>query len=211
MKRVALVILVLVIVAAVGVVLTRSGDDESSTAAGGSAPAGGPLADSTVPMDVPPSPEAAAARSVALTGEVVTAGLISRRELIESFTTPGFAGELANLTSKQVTEMRLSMAETGRSTSGLSVVEFPLRTRTLAHDGTTARVEVWSVMVVAAADEPVARQAWRTVTVELQLVEGRWLVDGWSSAAGPAPAAAPDGAIAPIGDVADRLGWTEVG
>ena len=47
---------------------------------------------------------------------------------------------------------------------------------------------------------------WRTVTLDLELVDGRWLVDGWESEPGPTPMASPDVAVAPADDVAaDRL------
>lgn len=209
MKRVAVVISALLVVSLVGVVVTRSGSDDSNATVDGSAPADAPTVTPSAPATVP-SPADTAAAAVAMTGDVVTAGLISRRELIESFTTPDFGVELADVTSEQVTEMRLSMTETGRSTAGLLVVEFPLRMRTVAHDATTATVEVWSMLVIASTDEPVARQAWRTVTVDLQLAEGRWLVDGWVSVDGPAPAFAPEGAVASGSEVADRLEWTDV-
>ena len=53
----------------------------------------------------------AAIRAVAMTGEVVRAGFISRRELIESFTTPGFGPTLAASTSEAVTAMLLELGE----------------------------------------------------------------------------------------------------
>jgi hypothetical protein len=208
-KRVAVVISVLLVVSLVGAVMTRAGGDDSNATVVDSVPAGDPHAELPV-SSTAPSPEHAAAGAVAMTGDVVTAGLISRRELIESFTTADFGPELADLTSEQVTAMQLSMTETGRSSAGLSVAEFPLRLRAVTRDANSAVVEVWSVLVIASADEPVARQSWRTVTVDLELVDGRWLVDGWQSVEGPSPAAAPEGAVASGQDVADRLQWLEV-
>lgn len=212
MKRVGLVISALVVVALVWVVVARPGHSDSHVAVDGSVPVAVPVAepsDSEPATTLPPADAAAAA--VAATGDVVMAGLITRRDLIASFTTADFGPELADVTSQQVTEMRLAMTETGRSPAGLSAVEFPLRTRTLSRDETTATVEVWSLLVIASADEPVARQAWRTVTVDLQLVEDRWLVDGWESADGPTPASPPHAAVASSGEVAGRLEWAEVG
>lgn len=196
--------------ALVGVVVSRAGGPESHDEAVASVPADDATALASDPPQLP-GPEDAAAEAVAMTGDVVSAGLISRRELIESFTTPDFGQELADLTSEQVTGMRLSMTGTGRAADGWSVAEFPLRTRTVTADAEQAQVEVWSVLIVASATEPVARQAWRTVTVDLAMVEGRWLVDGWESVDGPAPAVSPSGSFAPGGEVVARLGWSEVG
>jgi zona occludens toxin (predicted ATPase) len=201
---------VLLVAGLVGVVLVRGGSSASNVAAGDSVVDAGATAGPTASSPVPP-PEDAAAAAVAMTGDVVTAGLISRRELIESFTTPGFGAELADLTSEQVTSMRLSLTEAGRSAIGLSVSEFPLRTNLVARTDDAATVAVWSVVVIAANDAQVARQVWRTVTVDLVLVDGRWLVDGWTSVDGPTPAAAPEGQIASGTEVAGHLGWSAVG
>ena len=209
MKRVAITVLTLLILVVAGIMMSRFGRGESSTQAGDSVRAVD--APATSPVLGVPSPEVAAAAAVAMTGEVVTAGLISRRELIESFATPMFSGELADLTSEQVTAMRLAMTGTGRDSNALSVVEFPLRARTSSRSGSAATVQVWSVLVVSSADEPVARQAWRTVTVHLVLTDHHWLVDGWESAEGPSPALTPQAPVASSNEIVAVLGWEPVG
>lgn len=209
MKRLVIVVSALLAVVAVGIALTTSGDDGSSDAEVVSVPAAAGRHIEPVRSEVP-SPERAAAAAVAMTGDVVTSGLITRRELIESFTTLTFGGELADLTSEQVTSMQLQLTGSGRSVSSLSVAEFPLRVRAVAVANSSATVEVWSVLVIASAGDPVARQAWRTVTVDLELVDDRWLVDGWASIDGPTPAGSPEGAIAPADDVVEQLSWSEV-
>lgn len=209
MKRIAVAAAVFALLAVVGLIVSRTGGSASSDGAADSGPAAVAPGPALAPRLVA-SAEDAAAAAVAMTGEVATAGLISRRELIESFTTPGFGPDLADLTSEQLADMRLSLTEAGRGVTGWAVEEFPLRTRTVELETSRARVEVWSVLVVAARDEPVARQAWRTVTVDLELVEGRWLVDGWSSLDGPTPAGSPEGVLAPGSEVAGRLGWSGV-
>lgn len=214
MRRVVVSVAVLVVVLLVGVLLARSGGGSTAASPVGSAGADAP-APSAAAGEAPTGPGAtgaveAAVAAVGMTGEVVSAGLISRRELIESFTTPAFGGELADLTSEQVTAMRLSMTESGRDSADLSVAEFPLRARVVDDVGPVT-VAVWSVMVVSSPDETVARQAWRTVTLEMLLVDGRWLVDGWESVEGPSPAGAPNGAVASGVEVVSVLGWEEVG
>jgi hypothetical protein len=207
-KRIVIVVTALASVGVAGFVLSRSGGDGSNDEVAASAVAAEANPETTAVAA--PSPEPAAAAAVALTGAVVTAGLISRRELIESFTTPGFGDELADLTSEQVASTQLALTGSSHTDTALSVVEFPLRVRTVDLDDRTATVEVWSVLVIAAVGEPVARQAWRTVTLDLELMDGRWLVDGWVSVDGPTPAGLPEGSIAPGSDVADRLSWSEV-
>ena len=209
MKRVAIIVSTLLVLVVAGIMMSRSGRAGSRTQAGDSVRAVD--APATSPVLAAPSPELAAAAAVAMTGEVVTAGLISRRELIESFATPVFSSELADLTSEQVTAMRLAMTGTGRDSSGLSVVEFPLRARTSSRSVSAATVQVWSVWVVSSSGEPVARQAWRTVTVHLALIDHRWLVDGWESAEGPSPALTPQAPVASSNEIVAVLDWRPVG
>ena len=178
MMRRVMVVAGLTAVAVVGLVLARSGGDASIGPVADSVPdaALGSDTDSTVAAG--PSPEKAAADAVARTGEVVTAGLISRRELIESFTTVKFGGELADLTSQQVTSMQLSMSESGQARGGLSVAEFPLRARTVSHAGDSAVVEVWSVSVVASGVE--AGGSAGVANRDARDGVGRWsLACGW--------------------------------
>jgi hypothetical protein len=161
-------------------------------------------------IEVVPSPEEAAVAAVAMTGEVTRAGFISRRELIESFTTPAFGPVLAGETSAQMNSLLLEFSQREADPAGMQVVEQPLRVRVTAASATTATVEVWSVVVVALPGAPTARVMWRTVTLDMELVDGAWLVDGWTSSPGPAPMAGSESPISPASDVADVLGWTAV-
>lgn len=158
-----------------------------------------------------PSPETAAATAVAMTGGVATAGFISRRELIKSFSTPEFGPTLADRTSAQLDDLLLQFSQRKQSTADLRVVEQPLRTRVISQTPSEATAEVWSVLVVAVPGAPTATVTWRTVRLALRLVHDRWLVDSWDSTPGPTPMTGPDLPISPAGEVADRIGWNPVG
>src|SRR4051794_29250786 len=113
MRRIALLAVALVVVATVGVLLTRGQGHEASTPK--PAASSPEVAEGTEPAtaersrDVEPA-RRAAIQAVAMTGEVVRAGFISRRELIESFTTtPGFGPTLAASTSEAVTATLLEL------------------------------------------------------------------------------------------------------
>jgi len=164
----------------------------------------------TAPSDEVRSPESTAAGVVAMTGEVARAGFISRRDLIQSFCTPAFGPRLADDTSDQLDDLLLEFAERGADAAGLSVLEQPVRVRTISATPTRARVAVWSVLVVAAPGAATARMIWRTVTLDLELIEGEWLVDGWESKSGPTPMASPDVAITPADDVSEQIDWSPV-
>jgi Na+-transporting methylmalonyl-CoA/oxaloacetate decarboxylase gamma subunit len=152
-------------------------------------------------------PVAVAADVVALTGEVVDAGPISRRELIESFTTADFGPILADTTAAQLSDLQVEFGVAGLSPADLRAIEVPVTARLVERVDNRARVEVWSVMAVSVERSGGARQVWRTVGVDLDLVEGEWLVDGWHSTLGPTPALAPEAPVSPAGDVADVLAW----
>jgi hypothetical protein len=155
-------------------------------------------------------PIAFATHVVALTGEVVRRGPISRRELIESFTTPGFGPTLADTTAAQMSELQLEFGVAGLGPADLRAIEVPVTARLVERVGDRARVEVWSVLSVAVERSGGARQVWRTVGIDLDLVEGEWLVDGWNSTLGPTPALAPEAPISSASDVADALAWGAV-
>ena len=71
----------------------------------------------------------AAVAAVALTDDVARAGFISRRELIESFTTPSYGPTLADETSAAVTAMLLDLGERDVNPADLHVVEQPISAR----------------------------------------------------------------------------------
>lgn len=149
----------------------------------------------------------AAMDAVAMTDDVVRAGFISRRELISGFTTATFGPRLADETSAQVSALLLELGERDAGPADLAVIEQPLTADIVAVDDQAAVVEVWSVMVVVAPGAGPARQVWRTVSVDLQYVGGRWLVDGWLSSLGPTPALAPGAAISDAASVGTAVTW----
>lgn len=211
MRRIAITIGVLVVLLVVGLIVGVSrGDDVERPIVATQPTERKTPRDDPATIEVVPSPEEAAVTAVAMTGEVARARFISRRELIESFTTPAFGPVLAGETSEQMNSLLLEFSQREVDPAGMEVVEQPLRVRVAAASATTATVDVWSVVVVALPSAATARVMWRTVTLDLELVDGVWLVDGWTSSPGPAPMAGPESPISPASDVADVLGWTAV-
>ena len=74
-------------------------------------------------------------------------------------------------------------------------------------DTDRATVEVWAVLVVGVPTAGAARQAWRTVTVELAWEREDWRIDGWQARSGPTPALASAVEIATVDDVAEVISW----
>lgn len=214
MSRLIMAVGVLVVVVLIGVVVTRPGSPERGDPTGGDVglgqvePAGTDAAASD--DDIGDHPQAAAVRAVALTGDVVTAGFISRRVMIDSFTTSRFGTELADATSSQVTALLLELGARDADPASLRVIEQPLSARTISEGPDRAVVEVWSMLVVAVPGAGPGRQVWRTVRVELVADELGWLVDGWTSTLGPTPALAPQATISEADAVLDVLEWPRV-
>jgi hypothetical protein len=214
-RRLAVAGLCVVAVAAVGAVLARGRSDGSDSPGvlpvSTTAPSG--VADGTGDAAAGADPVAArdaATRAVARTGEVVQAGFISRRELIESFTTPGFAPSLARTTSDAVQAMLVELGERDADVGSLAVIEQPI-TAVAEPSGGGVVVRVWSVLVVAVPGVGPGRQVWRTVTLDMVERGGRWLVDGWSSTPGPSPAPPAEGAFDDAAAFVVPLGWPPAG
>ena len=65
---------------------------------------------------------------------------------------------------------------------------------------TSASVDVWTVSILGAPDAGSPQQVWRTVHVDLELIDGRWLVAAATADAGPTPAA---------NELALQAGWDD--
>ena len=211
MSRLIVAVGVLVVVVLIGAVVMRPGSTDRRDRAGVDdrpgevEPGGAEAAESD--DDAGDDPHAAAVGAVALTGDVVTAGFISRRVMIDSFTTARFGTELADMTSSQVTALLLELGARDADAASLRVVEQPLAARTISEGPNRAVVDVWSMLVVAVPGAGPGRQVWRTVRVELVADELGWLVDGWTSTLGPTPALAPQATISDADAVLDVLEW----
>ena len=209
MRAIVVAFVTLVALAVVATVVGRLSDREDAEAASETDLAGRGESEPVQPATTQgvDDPVVVATDVVALTGEVVDAGPISRRELIESFATADFGPTLADTTAAQLSELQLEFGVAGLSTADLRAIEVPVTARLIERDQHRARVEVWSVMAVSVELSGGARQVWRTVGVDLDLVDGEWLVDGWHSSLGPTPALAPEAPVSSADDVADVLAW----
>jgi hypothetical protein len=211
--RAAVVVAVFAAAGLVGAVLSRIGDDRPASAptpetgqwSQPNVVVAGRVADSAVDVE-----EATRAALVAVgsTGEVVRAGMFTRADVIGGLATEAYAPVLASETTQQVNAFLLGLGEAGVDPSQLRVLEAPVTWRATAEPDGSVMVEVWSVLAVSVRGTSTARQAWRTVTVTMRLVEGRWLVDGWASRSGPTPALPPEAAIDDRSDVDLPLSWS---
>ena len=137
-----------------------------------------------------PEPTAAGAREAALA--IVAA---SQRWLylddaqvtseVRAVATPEAADQLAREEVEQVSVARASLA---KSPGRVWWVVRPLAWRADAATRETARIAVWTLTVLSAADVALPQADWLTVTVDLRWSNGRWLVDAIRDQPGPTPA-----------------------
>ena len=165
------------------------------------------------PIDAPPSDladaENAALDIVRSLGEVAQAGFISRRELVESFTTDAFGPDFASETGQQVDTLLMELGARGVDDAGLVIHEQPITATSIDTPG-GVRVRTWSVMILAIPDLGPARQVWRTISLDMVDVGGMWLLDGWESETGPTPAPPAEAFVDTADSVAEVLSWHRV-
>ena len=207
---------VLAVVVVAGVIAVRAGRIETDSAPrpippldqAGSVPAASAVDD--VPtgsvVDITAARQAAV-NAVGSTDEVVGAGFISRRALIESMATPSYGPTLADETSAAVTAMMLELGQRKLDSTAMTMSEQPITATAELDGGGAVRVKVWSVIVVATPGAGPGRQVWRTVTLKMVRDGGRWLVDGWFSTPGPTPAPAAEVAFDDAAAFTGPLGW----
>jgi hypothetical protein len=143
-------------------------------------------------------------------GEVAQAGFISRRELVESFTTDAFGPDFASETGQQIDTLLMELGARGVDHAGLVIHEQPITTTSTVTPG-GVRVRTWSVMILAIPDLGPGRQIWRTISLDMVAVDGAWLLAGWESETGPTPAPPAEGLVDIADSVVEVLSWRRVG
>lgn len=154
---------------------------------------------------------AAAISAVSLSGQIAVAGFISRADMLGALASDRFRPTLMAESSRQLDRLLGDLPADGVALPTLLFRELPLTAHALQVDSRTARIDVWSVVVVGVPDRGAPRQAWRTVTVDLVWERNDWRVDGWTPAAGPTPALATNVEVATIADLTAVLAWSAIG
>ncbi|MCU1395326.1 MAG: hypothetical protein JWM34_3754 [Ilumatobacteraceae bacterium] len=211
MRKLTIAIALLVALAVIGTVAMRIGKTASSrpsTSASGSSVTAKSNATSNEATNgsVLAAARQAAIDAVATTPTVMKAGFISRRDLIASFATPTYAPKLADETSAQMDELLVQVGQDDVDAGSMQLAERPITAAaTTTRDG--VQVQVWSVLIIAVRGAGPARQVWRTVTLQMRLDGGRWLVDDWKSTLGPTPSPAADVTFEDASTFTGPLGW----
>jgi hypothetical protein len=135
-------------------------------------------------------PDAAGAREAALATVAAAQRWIYLNDTqleseVRAVATPEAADRLVREELEQVSVARASLAT---SPGRVWWVVRPLAWRADTATRDTARIAVWTLTVLSAADVAVPQADWLTVTVDLRWSNGRWLVDAIRDQPGPTPA-----------------------
>jgi hypothetical protein len=155
--------------------------------------------------------EAAAAAFVRSTSVIATAGPLTRRDAILTMATSSFGPDLVSTVNDQLAGLTVGTDNRAVAPAELVWHEFPLTVTSTMDSATTARVRVWSVLVVGIDGGSVARQVWRTSTLTLEVERGDWKVAGWTDEPGPSPVALNDTDLASVADLDQVASWSHVG
>lgn len=107
---------------------------------------------------------------------------------VTGIATPVAAPRLA---ADVVSEIRTARDQLGASPGRVWWLVRPLAWRLDHHAADEARVSVWVVTVLSAAEVAAPQTEWMTVTIDLAWVEGDWRVDAVHDAPGPTPMTGP--------------------
>lgn len=159
------------------------------------------------PTTVAPDPVAAAVAFVASTDNLMAHSSIGRAEIFRKLVVPDQLAANARA-FEQVAESMAATLEV--PVMRLTWVEAPLTTTLVEANDDTATVDVWTVSVLGAPDSGPPQQVWRTVSVVLDLVDGRWLVADSSATSGPTPVTSDLALPAGFDGFAEVAGWSAV-
>jgi hypothetical protein len=142
-------------------------------------------------------PVGAAVTYVATTDGLMGHSPIGRQELLGRLLVPSVLAEQAAALEDAAARMAATL---GVPVERLVWIEAPLTATLIDSGAASASVDVWTVSILGAPDVGLPQQVWRTVHVDLELIDGRWLVSAATADAGPAPAA---------NELALPAGWDE--
>lgn len=130
------------------------------------------------------------------------------RTEIDEAATPRAADDLADDVVDQVSKARTGLAE---SSGRIWWLVRPLATKVRSFSRDQARIDVWTVTVLSAAEVAAPQAEWMTVQVDLEWIDRAWRVDGVRESPGPTPVPGPEDDPWDAGDFDKALdGFTRV-
>ncbi len=139
----------------------------------------------------------AALRYVASTDTLMAHSPIGRAEIFRALVTPSVVREQVAAFEVAAEQLAVTLDV---PVERLVWVEAPVTATLVEADESLAAVDVWTVSILGAPGSGSPQQVWRTVHVELERLDDRWLVATATADAGPTPAA---------NELALQSGWDE--
>lgn len=110
------------------------------------------------------------------------------RAAVAEIATPVAAPRMAD---EVVLDVSTARQQLGASSGRIWWLVRPLAWRVEHHDADEARVSVWVVTLLSAAEVAAPQSEFMTVTLDLAWMDGDWRVDGVRDAPGPTPLSGP--------------------
>ena len=164
---------------------------------GGTETVDSPLTSSPKLAAITADPIAAAVTYVASTDELMAHSPIGRREIFRKLLTPSALTGQVPAFEEAATALAATLDV---PVERLVWVEAPLTATLVAATDVKASVDVWTVSILGAPDAGSPQQVWRTVHVDLELLDGRWLIARATADSGPTPA---------TNELAMQSGWND--
>jgi hypothetical protein len=142
-------------------------------------------------------PLEAALAYVASTDTLMAHSSIGRAEIFRSMVAPEAVAEQAAAFEQAAEQLALTL---DLPVERLVWVEAPLTATVIDRSDSDAAVAVWTVSIIGARGAGSPQQVWRTVRVDLDRLDDRWLVASATADVGPTPAA---------NELALQSGWDE--
>jgi len=127
----------------------------------------------------------AALEYVASTDTLMAHSPVGRSEIFRSLVTPDAVGEQVAAFEQAAEQLAQTL---DMPVQRLVWVEAPISATLTLEGDSEAAVDVWTVSILGSPDSGSPQQVWRTVHVELERVDKRWLVAIATAEAGPTPA-----------------------
>lgn len=105
-------------------------------------------------------------------------------QAVRAIATPATA---ATLSAETVSSLRSARESLSKSPGRVWWLVRPLASKLERFNGASARVVVWTVTILSAADVALPQADWTRIAVDLVWVDGGWRVDAISDSPGPTP------------------------
>lgn len=144
-----------------------------------------------MPVGFTPDEDGAVAAAIAYTTAPQRWLYFTDDEIAAAVTEIATSAAAPRLADGVVADVRVAREQLGASSGRVWWLVRPLAWHLELHTAGEARVTVWVVTVLSAAEVAAPQTEWMSVTVDLEWAEDDWRLDGIHDSPGPTPATGP--------------------